>query len=116
MTSDHIPDLPASDFLHTLQFSLHSYLLCAKADNSQLYKQLDAAIEKRAHYVEVKEKSLNDIKQGAKYVASDDDEVKESLKSKYPNRIITLMDDTDRNSLVIQLQLCFHIFFHNSYF
>ena len=35
-----------------------------KADNSQLYKQLDAAIEKRAHYVEVKEKSLNDIKQG----------------------------------------------------
>ena len=27
------------------------------------------------------------------------DEVKESLKSKYPNRIITLMDDTDRNSL-----------------
>ena len=33
------------------------------------------------------------------YVASDDDEVKENLKSKYPNRIITLMDDTDRNSL-----------------
>lgn len=33
------------------------------------------------------------------YVASDDDEVKESLKSKYPNCIITLMDDTDRNSL-----------------
>ena len=27
------------------------------------------------------------------------DEVKESLKSKYPNRIITLMDDTDRISL-----------------
>ena len=27
------------------------------------------------------------------------DEVKESLKSKYPDRIITLMDDTDRNSL-----------------
>lgn len=27
------------------------------------------------------------------------DEVKESLKSKYPNRIITLMDDTDHNSL-----------------
>ena len=41
-----------------------------KADNSQLYKQLDAAIEKRAHYVEVKEKSLNDIKQGAKYVTA----------------------------------------------
>lgn len=33
------------------------------------------------------------------YVASDDDEVKESLKTKYPNRIITLKDDTDRNSL-----------------
>ena len=33
------------------------------------------------------------------YVASDDDEVKESLKTKYPDRIITLMDDTDRNSL-----------------
>lgn len=29
--------------------------LCAKADNNQLYKQLDAALEKRAHYVEVKE-------------------------------------------------------------
>ena len=27
------------------------------------------------------------------------DEVKESLKSKYPNRIITLLDDTYRNSL-----------------
>lgn len=31
--------------------------LCAKADNSQLYKQLDAAIEKRAHYVSKREKS-----------------------------------------------------------
>lgn len=47
-----------------------------KADNSQLYKQLDAAIEKRAHYVEVKEKSLHDIKQGAKYVTSDEDKLK----------------------------------------
>lgn len=47
-----------------------------KADNSQLYKQLDAAIEKRAHYVEVKEKSLNDIKQGAKYVTSNEDKLK----------------------------------------
>ena len=50
--------------------------LCAKADNSQLYKQLDAAIEKRAHYVEVKEKSLKDIKQGAKYVTSNEDKLK----------------------------------------
>lgn len=33
------------------------------------------------------------------YVASDDKEVKEALKALYPNRIITLMDDTDRNSL-----------------
>ena len=33
------------------------------------------------------------------YVASDDDEVKECLKKKYPDRIITLMDDPDRNSL-----------------
>lgn len=33
------------------------------------------------------------------YVASDDDEVKEHLKSMYPNSIITLMDDTNRNSL-----------------
>lgn len=48
----------------------------AKADNSQLYKQLDAALEKRAHYVEVKEKSLNDIKQGAKYVTSNEDKLK----------------------------------------
>lgn len=47
-----------------------------KADNSQLYKQLDAALEKRAHYVEVKEKSLNDIKQGAKYVTSNEDKLK----------------------------------------
>ena len=50
--------------------------LCAKADNSQLYQKLDAAIEKRAHYVEVKEKSLHDIKQGAKYVTSDEDKLK----------------------------------------
>lgn len=50
--------------------------LCAKADNSQLYKQLDAALAKRAHYVEVKEKSLNDIKQGAKYVTSNEDKLK----------------------------------------
>lgn len=50
--------------------------LCAKANNSQLYKQLDAALEKRAHYVEVKEKSLNDIKQGAKYVTSNEDKLK----------------------------------------
>lgn len=28
VTSDHIPNLPASNFLHTLQFSLHSYLMC----------------------------------------------------------------------------------------
>lgn len=48
----------------------------AKADNSQLYKQLDAALEKRAHYVEVKEKSLNDIKQGAKYVTRNEDKLK----------------------------------------
>ena len=33
------------------------------------------------------------------YVASDDDDVKECLKTKYPDRIITLMDDLDRNSL-----------------
>ena len=33
------------------------------------------------------------------YVASDDDEVKEHLNSMYPNNIITLMDDTNRNSL-----------------
>ena len=32
--------------------------LCAKADNSQLYKQLDAAIEKRAHYVEPQIRNL----------------------------------------------------------
>lgn len=59
--------------------------LCAKADNSQLYKQLDAAIEKRAHYVEVKEKSLNDIKQGAKYVTSNEDKLKlyEQLANDY---------------------------------
>ena len=47
-----------------------------KADNSQLYNQLDAALAKRAHYVEFKEKSLNDIKQGAKYVTSNEDKLK----------------------------------------
>ena len=47
-----------------------------KADNSQLYQKLDAALAKRAHYVEVKEKSLNDIKQGAKYVTSNEDKLK----------------------------------------
>ena len=34
-----------------------------KGDNNQLYKQLDAALAQRAHYVELKEKSLNEIKQ-----------------------------------------------------
>ncbi len=29
-----------------------------KGDNNQLYKQLDAALAQRAHYVELKEKSL----------------------------------------------------------
>ena len=59
--------------------------LCAKADNSQLYKQLDAALEKRAHYIEVKEKSLNDIKQDAKYVTSKEDKLKlyEQLANDY---------------------------------
>lgn len=47
-----------------------------KADNNQLYKQLDAALAQREHYVELKEKSLNDIKQGAKYVTSDEDKLK----------------------------------------
>lgn len=59
--------------------------ICAKADNSQLYKQLDAALEKRAHYVELKEKSLNEIKQGAKYVTSNEDKLKlyEQLANEY---------------------------------
>lgn len=33
------------------------------------------------------------------YVASDDDGVKNELKAKYPGKVITLMEDTDRNSL-----------------
>lgn len=44
-----------------------------KGDNNQLYKQLDAALAQRAHYVELKEKNLNEIKQGAKYVTSNED-------------------------------------------
>ena len=36
----------------------------------------DEVVKKRAHYVEVKEKSLNDIKQGAKYVTSNEDKLK----------------------------------------
>lgn len=47
-----------------------------KGDNNQLYKQLDAALAQRAHYVELKEKNLNDIKQGAKYVTSNEDKLK----------------------------------------
>lgn len=56
-----------------------------KADNSQLYKQLDAALAQRAHYVELKEKSLNEIKQGAKYVTSNEDKLKlyEQLANEY---------------------------------
>ena len=56
-----------------------------KGDNSQLYKQLDAALAQRAHYIELKEKSLNDIKQGAKYVTSNEDKLKlyEQLANDY---------------------------------
>ena len=56
-----------------------------KGDNNQLYKQLDAALAQRAHYVELKEKSLNDIKQGAKYVTSNEDKLKlyEQLANEY---------------------------------
>ena len=56
-----------------------------KGDNNQLYKQLDAALAQRAHYVELKEKSLNEIKQGAKYVTSNEDKFKlyEQLANEY---------------------------------
>ena len=56
-----------------------------KGDNNQLYKQLDAALAQRAHYIELKEKSLNDIKQGAKYVTSNEDKLKlyEQLANEY---------------------------------
>ena len=56
-----------------------------KGDNNQLYKQLDAALTQRAHYVELKEKSLNEIKQGAKYVTSNEDKLKlyEQLANEY---------------------------------
>lgn len=56
-----------------------------KGDNNQLYKQLDAALAQRAHYVEFKEKSLNEIKQGAKYVTSNEDKLKlyEQLANEY---------------------------------
>ena len=56
-----------------------------KGDNNQLYKQLDAALAQRAHYVELKEKNLNDIKQGAKYVTSNEDKLKlyEQLANEY---------------------------------
>ena len=56
-----------------------------KRDNNQLYKQLDAALAQRAHYVELKEKSLNEIKQGAKYVTSNEDKLKlyEQLANEY---------------------------------
>lgn len=56
-----------------------------KGDNNQLYKQLDAVLAQRAHYVELKEKSLNEIKQGAKYVTSNEDKLKlyEQLANEY---------------------------------
>ena len=56
-----------------------------KGDNTQLYEQLDAALAQRAYYVELKEKSLNDIKQGAKYVTSNEDKLKlyEQLANDY---------------------------------
>lgn len=56
-----------------------------KGDNNQLYEQLDAALAQRAYYVELKEKSLNDIKQGAKYVTSNEDKLKlyEQLANEY---------------------------------
>ena len=56
-----------------------------KGDNNQLYKQLDAALAQRAHYVELKEKNLNEIKQGAKYVTSNEDKLKlyEQLANEY---------------------------------
>ena len=56
-----------------------------KGDNNQLYKQLDAALAQRVHYVELKEKSLNEIKQGAKYVTSNEDKLKlyEQLANEY---------------------------------
>ena len=56
-----------------------------KGDNNQLYEQLDAALAQRAHYIELKEKSLNDIKQGAKYVTSNEDKLKlyEQLANDY---------------------------------
>ena len=56
-----------------------------KGDNNQLYKQLDAALAQRAHYVELKEKSLNEIKQGAKWVTSNEDKLKlyEQLANEY---------------------------------
>lgn len=56
-----------------------------KGDNNQLYEQLDAALAQRAYYIELKEKSLNDIKQGAKYVTSNEDKLKlyEQLANDY---------------------------------
>ncbi len=33
------------------------------------------------------------------YVASDEEEVKKELQDKFPGRVITLMDDTSRDSL-----------------
>ncbi len=45
------------------------------------------------------DEEINKNKDTMFYVASDDDGVKNELKAKYPDRIITMMDDTDRNSL-----------------
>lgn len=51
------------------------------------------------NFTQMMDKEIDEDASTKFYVASDDDRVKETLKSKYPTRIITLMDDTDRNSL-----------------
>ena len=63
-----------------------------KADNSQLYKQLDAAIEKRAHYVEVKENQHGSFDIKGTYTVKD---------SQYGSKDAYIMNYVQSNTSII---------------
>lgn len=59
--------------------------LCAKGDNKDLYLKLDEALAHRAEYTENKEKKLEEIKLGARYVTDTEGKLRlyESLANGY---------------------------------
>ena len=50
-------------------------------------------------FIDLIQKEIKKNEEVKFYLASDDKSVKQSLTEKFPNRIITFMDDTDRDSL-----------------